>query len=170
MTRHFLEIDDLSAADLTTVLDLSEVPIGRLPKVLAGQGTALLFEKPSARTRNSTEMAVVQLGGHPVTIRGEEVGLDTRETVEDVTRTLACYHSAIAARGCSSTRSSSGWLQCRPCQWSTCCPTAPIRCRHWRTSSRSGRPSVGCRVARSRTSATGTTSLAHSRSRHPWSG
>ncbi len=98
MTRHFLEIDDLTAAELTTVLDLAEVPIVRVPKVLAGQGAALLFEKPSARTRNSTEMAVVQLGGHPVTIRGDEVGLDTRETVEDVTRTLACYHSAIAAR------------------------------------------------------------------------
>jgi ornithine carbamoyltransferase len=59
---------------------------------------ALLFEKPSARTRNSMEMAVVQLGGHPLTIRPDEVGLDTRETVEDVTRTLCCYHAAIGAR------------------------------------------------------------------------
>jgi len=98
MTRHFLEIDDLTANDLATVLDLSEQPIVKLPKVLAGQGVAVVFEKPSARTRNSTEMAVVQLGGHPVTIRGEEVGFDVREPVEDVTRTLACYHSAIAAR------------------------------------------------------------------------
>jgi len=98
MTRHFLEIDDLSATELAMVLDLSEQPIANLPKTLAGQGVALLFEKPSARTRNSTEMAVVQLGGHPVTIRGEEVGLDVRESVEDVTRTLACYHGAIAAR------------------------------------------------------------------------
>ena len=98
MTRHFLEIDDLTANDLATVLDLSEQPIAKLPKVLAGQGVAVVFEKPSARTRNSTEMAVVQLGGHPVTIRGEEVGFDVRESVEDVTRTLACYHSAIAAR------------------------------------------------------------------------
>ena len=59
---------------------------------------ALLFEKPSARTRNSSEMAVVQLGGHPVTIRGDEVGFDVRESVEDVTRTLACYHAAVGAR------------------------------------------------------------------------
>jgi ornithine carbamoyltransferase len=59
---------------------------------------ALLFEKPSARTRNSIEMAVVQLGGHPLTIRPDEVGLDTRETVEDVTRTLCCYHAVIGAR------------------------------------------------------------------------
>jgi ornithine carbamoyltransferase len=44
------------------------------------------------------EMAVVQLGGHPVSIRGEEVGLGTRETVEDLTRTLACYHRVLGAR------------------------------------------------------------------------
>jgi ornithine carbamoyltransferase len=44
------------------------------------------------------EMAVVQLGGHPLTIRPDEVGLDTRETVEDVTLTLCCYHAAIGAR------------------------------------------------------------------------
>ncbi len=59
---------------------------------------ALYFEKPSARTRNSMEMAVAALGGHPVTIRDDEVGLDVRESVEDVTRTLACYHAAIGAR------------------------------------------------------------------------
>ena len=56
--------------------------------LLAGQGVALLFEKPSARTRASTEMAVVGLGGHPIYVRPEEVGLDVRETVADVARTL----------------------------------------------------------------------------------
>lgn len=94
--RHLLEIDDLSVDDLGTVLDLATRP--EPPRVLAGRGMALLFEKPSARTRNSMEMAVVQLGGHPVTIRGDEVSLDVRESVEDVTRTLACYHAAIGAR------------------------------------------------------------------------
>jgi ornithine carbamoyltransferase len=44
------------------------------------------------------EMAVVQLGGHPVYIQKEEVGLGTRESAEDVARTLACYHGIIAAR------------------------------------------------------------------------
>ncbi len=44
------------------------------------------------------EMAVVQLGGHPVYIQKEEVGLGTRESAEDVARTLACYHAIIAAR------------------------------------------------------------------------
>ena len=94
--RHLLEIDDLSADELADVLDRARRP--QLDPVLAGRGMALLFEKPSARTRNSMEMAVVQLGGHPVTIRGDEVGLDVRESVEDVTRTLACYHAAIGAR------------------------------------------------------------------------
>jgi ornithine carbamoyltransferase len=43
-------------------------------------------------------MAVVQLGGHPISIRDEEVGLGTRESAEDVVRTLACYHAVIGAR------------------------------------------------------------------------
>jgi len=96
MPRNLLEIDDLSRDELVTVLELSQRT--DLAPVLAGKGAALLFEKPSARTRNSMEMAVVQLGGHPVTIRPDEVGLDTRESVEDVTRTLQCYHAVIAAR------------------------------------------------------------------------
>ncbi len=96
MTRHLLEIDDLSRDELVTVLELAQRP--DLPKVFDGLGAALLFEKPSARTRNSMEMAVFQLGGHPVTIRPDEIGLGTRESVEDVTRTLQCYHALIAAR------------------------------------------------------------------------
>lgn len=94
--RHLLEIDDLSAAELHAVLDMAAP--GAAPRVFEGQGMGLVFEKPSARTRNSMEMAVVQLGGHPMYIQGSEVGMDTRESVEDVTRTLACYHGAIGAR------------------------------------------------------------------------
>lgn len=94
--RHLLEIDDLSTQEIEAVLALSTA--ASPPQVLAGKGAALLFEKPSARTRNSMEMAVAQLGGHPVYIRPEEVGLDVRETVEDVTRTMACFHGVLAAR------------------------------------------------------------------------
>ena len=94
--RHLLEIDDLTPMELREVLALSVAPVSDRP--LDGQGAALLFEKPSARTRNSMEIAVVQLGGHPLTIRPDEVGLDTRETVEDVVRTLCCYHALIGAR------------------------------------------------------------------------
>jgi ornithine carbamoyltransferase len=96
MTRHLLEIDDLHPDELRAVLELAQSP--HPPRALEGQGAALVFEKPSARTRNSMEMAVVQLGGHPVTIRPDEIGLDTRESVEDITRTLQCFHGVIAAR------------------------------------------------------------------------
>jgi ornithine carbamoyltransferase len=89
-------MDDLTANELALVLDLAER--AEFPAVLASQGVGLLFEKPSARTRNSMEVAVVQLGGHPVSMRGEEVGIGARETVEDLTRTLASYHRVIGAR------------------------------------------------------------------------
>jgi ornithine carbamoyltransferase len=91
-----LTLADLGREGLAQVLALSEQR--DLGRPLAGQGVALLFQKPSARTRNSMEMAVVQLGGHPVCIQKEEVGLGSRETAEDVARTLACYHAIIAAR------------------------------------------------------------------------
>ncbi|MDP8995352.1 MAG: ornithine carbamoyltransferase, partial [Pseudomonadota bacterium] len=93
--RHLLAIADLTGEELERILANAERDLGR---PLAGKGVALLFQKPSARTRNSMEMAVVQLGGHPVTIQKEEVGLGTRESTEDVARTLACYHAVIAAR------------------------------------------------------------------------
>lgn len=94
--RHFLEVDDLTVEELQHVLELSIKP--DLPKVLDGQGVALIFEKPSGRTRNSMEMATVQLGGHPMYIKPEELGIDSRETAEDVVRVMAGYHSVLAAR------------------------------------------------------------------------
>ncbi|MGE5722955.1 MAG: ornithine carbamoyltransferase [Sphingomonadales bacterium] len=96
MSRKLLSIADLDGAALREILERSERD--DLGHPLAGRGVALVFQKPSARTRNSMEMAVLQLGGHPVYIQKEEVGLGTRESAEDVARTLACYHSLIAAR------------------------------------------------------------------------
>jgi ornithine carbamoyltransferase len=96
VTRHFLDITDLSIDELRLVLDLAQR--SDLPRPLDGKGVGLIFEKPSNRTRHSMEMAVVQLGGHPVYTRGEEVGLDARESVEDVTRVMAGYHGLLAAR------------------------------------------------------------------------
>jgi ornithine carbamoyltransferase len=93
--KHLLSIRDLTAADLEWILAASEMPA---PRVLQNRGVALYFEKPSARTRNSMEMATAQLGGHPVYIQKDELGIGTRESVADVTRTLACYHAIIAAR------------------------------------------------------------------------
>jgi ornithine carbamoyltransferase len=93
--RHLLSIRDLSADDLQTILALSEQPA---PRVLEDKGVALYFEKPSARTRNSMELATAQLGGHPVYLQPAELGIGARESVADVIRTLACYHAIIAAR------------------------------------------------------------------------
>ncbi len=96
MTRHLLEIDDLRPADLSRVLDLAEDPAR--PAVLAGQTVGLYFEKPSLRTRHSSETAVVQLGGHPVTFRKDEIGGPGREPMGDIARVLSGYHALIGAR------------------------------------------------------------------------
>jgi ornithine carbamoyltransferase len=98
MLRHFLDITDLSVEELPQVLALGAQPKHALGTPLLGEGVALIFEKPSNRTRQSMEMAVVQLGGHPVYTRGEEVGFDIRESVEDVTRIMQGYHRVLAAR------------------------------------------------------------------------
>ena len=94
--NHLLAIRDLAAADLQAILTLSEQVA--CPRVLQDKGVALYFEKPSARTRNSMELAAAQLGGHPVYLQPNELGIGRRESVEDVTHTLACYHAIIAGR------------------------------------------------------------------------
>ncbi len=94
--RHLLNITDFTGEELVQVMHLAER--SDLRPVLLGHGVALIFEKPSNRTRQSMEMAVVELGGHPVYTRGEEVGFDVRESVEDVTRVMAGYHAMLAAR------------------------------------------------------------------------
>jgi len=101
--RSLLNVTDLDAEELRLVLDLSTRPPDSLGRPLAtpsgaSLGAALIFEKPSNRTRHSMEMAVVQLGGHPIYTRGEEVGFDTREPVEDIGRILSGYHGLVAAR------------------------------------------------------------------------
>lgn len=96
--RHALDVTDFSASEVASILDVAEASIASLGRPLAGLGAALIFEKPSNRTRHSMEMAVVQLGGHPVYTRGEEVGFDTREPVEDIGKIMAGYHAVIAAR------------------------------------------------------------------------
>jgi ornithine carbamoyltransferase len=101
MVRHLLDIDDLDPVRLRTVLENArawKADPGAVPQSLGGSSVAALFEKPSARTRISIEVAVTTLGGHPIYVRGEEVGLDIRETVEDVARTMAGMCRVIAAR------------------------------------------------------------------------
>ena len=96
--RNFLHAYDLSATELGSVLALAQAPVATLGRPLDGKGVALIFEKPSNRTRHSMEMAVVQLGGHPVYTRGEEVGMDVRESVEDITNVMSGYHAMLCAR------------------------------------------------------------------------
>jgi len=96
--RSFLDVSDLTVPELGTVLALGERPVEVLGRPLAGSGVALIFDKPSARTRQSMEIAVAQLGGHPVYTRGDEIGFDTRESVEDIARIMDGYHAILAAR------------------------------------------------------------------------
>jgi ornithine carbamoyltransferase len=71
---------------------------GRSSSVLKGKALALLFEKPSLRTRVSFDVAMQQLGGHAVYLSPAEVGLGEREPVADVARVLSRYVDAIATR------------------------------------------------------------------------
>lgn len=94
--RHVLDVDALTAAEVADVL--GRAGVSERLEVLAGRGVALYFQKSSARTRHSTEMAVVHLSGHPVTVLDHEVGIDVRESAEDLARTLGCYHAIIGLR------------------------------------------------------------------------
>ena len=94
--RHVLDVDDLDAAEVAEVLRRART--GHRVNALEGRGVALYFQKPSARTRHSAELAVAHLSGHPVSVLDHEVGIDTRESAEDLARTLACYHAIIGAR------------------------------------------------------------------------
>jgi ornithine carbamoyltransferase len=94
--RHLLEMDDLTPDELRDVLRRADIPPADRP--LAGRTVGLYFEKPSLRTRHSCEVAVVQLGGHPVTFRRDEVGSGEREPIADIARVLSGYHAALGAR------------------------------------------------------------------------
>jgi ornithine carbamoyltransferase len=94
--RHLLEIDDLSADEIARVLELAADPAR--PQLLAGRTVGLYFEKPSLRTRHSCEVAVAELGGHPVTFRTDEVGSGEREPIADIAAVLSGYHALIGGR------------------------------------------------------------------------
>lgn len=97
--RDLLSISDLSPAELARVLDTAMAlkDAGRRP-ILSGKSLALVFEKPSLRTRVSFDVAMTHLGGHCIYLSPPEVGLGDRETPADVARVLSRYVDAIAAR------------------------------------------------------------------------
>jgi ornithine carbamoyltransferase len=99
--RHFLTGEELSPAELSGLLDRAlELKQGRAPGAgaLAGKSVALVFEKPSTRTRVSFEVAVAELGGTPVVLRGDELQLARGESIGDTARVLSRYVQAIAIR------------------------------------------------------------------------
>lgn len=96
MTRHFITIAEATDEDLASVYQLARGPFD--DTTLAGQGVALVFERPSLRTRASSSTAVSELGGFSTFFSDEEIGLDTRESAEDVGRTLAQMYAICAAR------------------------------------------------------------------------
>lgn len=98
---HFLDVDDLSREQLRKLLDEALQWKGSpasVPHILEGRSVAAYYEKPSARTRVSFEVAITSLGGHPVTLRPEEIGLGEREATADVARMLSGYCAVVGAR------------------------------------------------------------------------
>ena len=97
----FLRVAHLGVDGLRAVLDrAAKVKADPEPTrgILAGQRVGLFFEKPSTRTRVSCELATVDLGGVPIVLRQDEVGLGSREAVADVARVLDRYLDILAFR------------------------------------------------------------------------
>ena len=100
MTRHFLTGAELNAAELDALLDRAlELKAGPLSsQALAGRSVALIFQKPSTRTRLSFEVGVHELGGHPVVLRADELQLSRGEGLRDTAYVLARHVSAVGVR------------------------------------------------------------------------
>jgi ornithine carbamoyltransferase len=97
--RHFLDIDQLDSAELRRVLDTGfAYKNGRRDRPLAGKTLAMIFEKPSTRTRVSFEVAVRQLGGDTIYLSTADSQLGRGETIADTARVLSRYVDAIMIR------------------------------------------------------------------------
>jgi len=101
MTRHFLSVDDVTTPEFAVLLDLAaevKADPAAFHDRLHRMAVALIFEKPSTRTRVSFEVAVSSLGGHPLALSSADLQLGRGETVEDTGRVLARYVHAIVLR------------------------------------------------------------------------
>jgi ornithine carbamoyltransferase len=102
--RHFLDIDDLAPADLRAIIDASLAMKRALkaghagPHTLAGKTLAMIFDKPSTRTRVSFDVAMRQLGGEAILLTGQEMQLGRGETIADTARVLSRYVDVIMIR------------------------------------------------------------------------
>lgn len=99
MTQDFLSIAELQRSDVEKLLALTEkLKHDTTTKPLSGKTVAMIFQKPSLRTRVSFEVGVVQLGGHPIVLSNEGIGIGSRESVQDIAHILSRFNDAIVAR------------------------------------------------------------------------
>jgi ornithine carbamoyltransferase len=98
--RHFITGAELTPGELSQLLDraaqLKEAPASS--RVLAGKSVAMIFEKPSTRTRVSFEVGIVELGGHPVVLRSDEMQISRGESIRDVALVLSRHVAGIGMR------------------------------------------------------------------------
>ena len=101
MARNYLSVDDLTPEELGAILELSakvKAEPAAYADRLRGRSVALIFEKPSTRTRVSFEVGVAELGAHPLVISSSELQLGRGETIEDTGRVLSRYVDAVVLR------------------------------------------------------------------------
>lgn len=101
--KHFISLTDVTTEELHELLDIAvtlkaEWKTGGNKPILQGKTLALIFQKPSLRTRVSFEMGMVHLGGHALNLLPQEVKMGGRETVSDVVKVLSGYVDGIMAR------------------------------------------------------------------------
>lgn len=97
-TRHLLSSADLSGEEIASLLDIAYRLKQKPQRLLEGRQLALLFEKPSLRTRVSFQVAMRHLGGETIYLAPQEVGLGEREAIKDVARVLSRYVDIVALR------------------------------------------------------------------------
>jgi ornithine carbamoyltransferase len=100
LTRHFLTGEELASPELEALLDraLALKADPSASRALAGRHVALVFDRPSTRTRLTFETGVVELGGHPVMLRGEELQLARGESLRDTALVLSRHVAAVGVR------------------------------------------------------------------------
>ena len=109
MTRHFIELSDLGADGLINVLDAADRwqatrGTADARRLLAGKSVALIFEKASTRTRLSLEVAVAEMGGHPIVLSAQGSQLGRGEPIADTARVLSRMVHAVTIRTFEHTR------------------------------------------------------------------
>ena len=109
MARHFLDLSAMTTGDLRTIIDDARVrkaatKAGTAEKPLAGKMLAMIFEKPSTRTRVSFDVGMRQLGGETLFLSGTEMQLGRAENIGDTAKVLSRYVDAIMIRTTDHTR------------------------------------------------------------------